>query len=341
MNKQFNNSEISAVFDEINVFEVAEKVTAPQFSMNTLTSEEKDMFATVDAWAKEIGQRGFDKDHQVSAFIQNVIQPEVYDTPDYLLEQILDKGSLGEFDFEELTTAPKNTLEVYEAAKGGTVDKSYIDFSKASVSRKMLQGETELRYSDLRRDGFKSIATMSTMMLESLRQKRFAMILNIVDNAITGGNQVFSVTGANVTSAAMDQLQAYLLDYADGSVQPSTISLSKYAQQIVRLVSGNAGLMSEEMKNQLHKTGLLGYYYGLQVNQISGAKKTSKGELLIPDKRIFGFGGKIGKFNEVGELRVYQDMDNQSEKVNLKFTGYEFEVGITDIEKVAKVTFSA
>ena len=34
-------------------------------------------------------------------------------------------------------------------------------------------------------------------------------------------------------------------------------------------------------------------------------------------------------------------MDNNAEKIDLKFTGYEFGVKVTDASKVAKITFTA
>lgn len=335
---KIHNTEVASIVNDINVYEIAEKFQAPSFSLNSLSSEEKDVVATVNAWAQEIGERGNDRDHQISAFIQNVIEPQVYNVPDELLEKILEKGSIGEFDAVEYSKVT-NTLEAYEAAKGGTVDKSYLDFGKIVPQRKHIQLDTELRYSDLRKNGFKTISNVATAAYDTLRNKRFFMILNMIDAAITAGDQVHDVTGATVNATAMDKIQQYLLDYSDNGL-PLTISLSKYAQQIIKLTA-TAGLMSEEMKNQLHRTGLLGYYNGLEINQIAGAKKTGRGELLLPDKRIFGFAGTVGSFNEVADLRVYQDMDNQGEKVNLKFTGYEFEVGLTNIERAAKVTFSA
>ena len=107
------------------MFDVAEKVEYKR----SLTAEEKEVYEISDAWAREIGKTGNDKDHEIAAFVNKVVNEEIYNAPDELLDAMFDRGSIGEFDDEEFTKTPKNTLEAIEAAKGGTVDRSYIDFS--------------------------------------------------------------------------------------------------------------------------------------------------------------------------------------------------------------------
>jgi hypothetical protein len=99
--------------------------------------------------------------------------------------------------------------------------------------------------------------------------------------------------------------------------------------------------MSDNMKEDFNRYGLINFYQGLKIAGISGAKKTAKGNLLIPDQRIFGVAGKVGQLDMRGDIRVYETMDNNKEKVDIKVTGYEYGYVITDISKVAKITLSA
>ena len=55
---------------------------------------------------------------------------------------------------------------------------------------------------------------------------------------------------------------------------------------------------------------------------------------------MFGIAGKIGTICDRGELRVLETMDNNKEKVSLKFTGYEYGYKITNPEKVGKITIA-
>lgn len=230
---------------------------------------------------------------------------------------------------------PKNTLVVHEAAKGGTVDKSFINISQAQRTSKHLQIESSLRYSDLRKNGFKSIAQITTYMREALRNKLFFDVMSKVDAIITGGDQLIN-DGAAPTKAAMDKLAAYLNDRGTNGI---AITLSKYAQAIPDM-SGYTSFMTEEMKSKVNRTGILDLYKGIQIAQISGAKKTGKGELLLPDKRIFGISDKIGDLDLRGEIRAYEDFDNKNETVEIKLTGFEYDVAFTDVENMAKIVLT-
>lgn len=328
------NTEIASLMNQNGkMYEWASKVEYKQ----TLDTEEKEISQVVDAWAKKIGQTGRDSNGEIAAFIQKTITPEVYDTPDEILDLIFNRGSIGEFDAKTYEIAPKNTLVVHEAAKGGNVDKSFIDIGSAVPVSKHLQTETELRYSDLRKNGFKTIATLTTFMRESLRNSLFYDILSKADTLIAGGDQLIT-DGSNTapTAVSMDKLAAYLLDRGEN---PLAITLSKYAMAIPSM-SGYASYMTEDMKGKLNRTGILDLYKGVQIAQVSGAKKTGQGQLLLPDKRIFGIAGKIGDLDMRGDLRVYEDFDNNNEKVKIKLTGFEYEVAFTDIEKMAKIVLT-
>ena len=55
------------------MFEVAEKI---EYKRN-LTSEEKEIYEFSDAWAREIGKTGNDKDHEIAAFVNKEVNEEI------------------------------------------------------------------------------------------------------------------------------------------------------------------------------------------------------------------------------------------------------------------------
>lgn len=301
-----------------------------------LTAEDKEISSVVDAWAKSIGEKGSDNNNEIAEYMVKTIQPEVYEVPDALLSQMFDRGTVGEFDDFQATVAPYNTLVAKEAGKAGTVDKSYINWTVLKPTWKHFQVETELRYSDLRRNGFKTIATMTTFAEEALKNKMFYTVFSIIDAAITGSDQAIVAGASNPTITAMDALALYLLD--NGS-NPMTISLSKYAQAIAKM-SGYSSYMSQDMLNSYNRYGLVNFYNGVKIASISGAHKTGDGQQLITDKRIYGIADKIGTLDMRGDLRVYETMDNKRETVEIKLTGFEFGVLIDKIIKVAKITLT-
>ena len=314
------------------MFDVAEKV---EYKRN-LTNEEKEVFEISDAWAREIGKTGNDKDCEIAAFVNKVVNEEIYNAPDELLDSMFDRGSIGEFDDEEFIKTPKNTLEAHEAAKGGTVDRSYIDFTAIKPITKNRQIETDLSYVDLRKNGFKSVATLTTYAKEALQNALFYDVFSMIDNAIIGGEQLVTAGGKVPTQTAVDAFNLYLLDRDPAAV---AVCLSKYAQALGRL-DGRSQYMSNAMKNEFNRYGLVNFIDGVRIASISGAKKTGKGQLMLPDLRIFGVAGKIGALDMKGELHTYEDMDNSNEKVIIRVKDFTYSVGITNIENCNKMVLT-
>ena len=314
------------------MFDVAEKV---EYKRN-LTNEEKEIFEISDAWCREIGKSGNDKDHEIAAFVNKVVNEEIYNAPDELLDSMFDRGSIGEFDDEEFVKTPKNTLEAHEAAKGGTVDRSYIDFTAIKPITKNRQIETDLSYVDLRKNGFKSVATLTTYAKEALQNALFYDVFSMIDNAIVGGEQLVTAGGKVPTQTAVDAFNLYLLDRDPAAV---AVCLSKYAQALGRM-DGRSQYMSNAMKDEFNRYGLVNFIDGVRIASISGAKKTGKGQLMLPDLRIFGVAGKIGALDMKGELHTYEDMDNSNEKVIIRVKDFTYSVGITNIENCNKMVLT-
>ncbi len=326
-------SEIKDIMSKEGVlFDVAEKVEYKR----QLNAEEKEIAEISDQWAKEIGKTAKDPECTIAEFINRTVNEEVYNAPDELLDQIFDRGSIGEFDDVEGHKDPKNTLVAHEAAKGGTVDRSYIDISVLKPTWKNRQVETDLSYVDLRRNGFKSIATLATFMKEACQNALFFDALSMADNAVTGGEQVITVSGATPTLEAMDKISLYLNDRGSDNV---IITLNKYAQAIRRM-SNFSQYMSDAMKDDFNRYGLVKTYDGIAIAGISGAKKTGTGSLLLPEKRIYGISNKIGNLDMKGEIHTYQDMNNQSEKVHIMLKDFTYGFMLTNIENFAKITLS-
>ena len=307
----------------------------------SLTAEETEISQVVDAWAKEIGTKGKDSDNEIAEFIIKTITDPVYSKPDALIEKMFDSDSIGEFDDYIINKTPKNTLVAYDAAKGGNVFKSYIDTSALTPTWKHAQVETEISYAQLRRGGFKNIAYLAVFAKEALDNKKIKDVFSALDTAIAGGNQVFAVTGGEsaLTKAILDKLSLYVLDYLADGDEGIMFGLNKYAQAIANM-SGYTSYMSDKTKDDYNRYGLVKEYGGCLIGGFSGARKAADGELLVPDKRIFGIAGKIGNICDRGELRVYETLDNNKERVSLKFTGYEYGIKITNPENVAKITFT-
>lgn len=327
------NTEIAEVMQAPGkVYEVAEKT---QYN-RVLNGEEKEIAEVMDAFVRDVGKTGRDTDKQIASFITKTVQDELYNAPDELLDSMFDRGNIGEFDDFQAERTVKNTLVAHEAAKGGNVPRSYLHLETLTPVWHNLQVETDLSYVDMRKNGWKSVANLTTFMTETLKNKMFAIVLNQVDAAIAGGEQKIDVSAAAPTMEAMDKLALYLNEYSDGS-NPFTVSLMKYCSQLRRM-TGYAQYLSDSMKDDFNRYGLVKTYDGVAITGISSAKKLGDGSLLIPDKRIFGIAGKIGELDMKGEIHTYQNEDNQNERVHLMVKDFTFGHAISHIERVAKIT---
>lgn len=326
--------EIAEAIKNVNIYEMAQKT---EYRPSLLTSDEKTVIAELDKHFKAIGTIGADPNREIATFIEKVVEEEYYNAPDEIFDLIFDRGTVGEFDDVKITKTPKNTLKSYEAAKGGNVPRSFLDFSELETKTKMLQVETDISYADLRKNGWKSIATLTNCAIESLRNQKFYTIFNAINNAITvGASNYLLETNNSLTQATMDAGALYTNDRAAG--QGVCIALSKYIQQASKLTS----FVSQSMIDEVHKAGVLGEYDGVKMTGISSAHKLADGSYQFPDKLMLFIAGKIGELDDRGEMRIYETMDNNDEKVHLKITGFEFSYSFNNnsLDNIFKVVMT-
>lgn len=311
------------------VFETASRT---KYNLS-LTSEQKEVAEVVDKWAKQIGERGSDPDCELSAFIIKTIEPVVYDTPDALIDGLFDRGSVDEFDDVHGLVNPKNTLKAYDATKGGSVPKSYIDYTELAPVWKSKQIETEISYTQLRKNGFKTVANLATFAEETLKNCLFNDAIAYLDSLITSSNtEQYFVSSGSLTQASIDQITLYLLEHG---VNPFILGRTKYAQQIARMTN-QVSFMSDEMKNNFNRYGLVDFVDGVRVAHIPSVVKVNE-QPVLPDNKVFGIADKIGNLDMKGSLRMYETFDNTAEKVDIKLTGFEYGFMISNPENVCKI----
>lgn len=335
MTNKLYSVELASAIKEKNIIELSERA-----KLNTLQADDKEAVEIIDNFAREIGNSGKSSENTflVSELIKKTVEPLLFQPDSSILNTVFDMGSVGEFDEARYTGLPKNTIKVYDSVRGGNVPKSYVDPGLFEPVKVGLQAETELNYSDLRRNGWKSIARMTELTRESFEQEMFYRLFAGVDSAldaVTGDQNIDGGSALTLTNA--DILARYLRDMSEGN--PFMVGLSKYIDPIARM-DGYETYLSSELKNELNRVGRIAMFDGVTLSSIPTAKKTAKGQPLLPDKRIFGIAGKIGEANMRGELRMYETPDNNAEKVYLKFTGYEFEYVIYYVDKIARIKFS-
>ena len=301
-----------------------------------LSAEEQEVRDQLDAYFKQVGKTGHDANHEIAAFITKVVNEEVYNTPDELLDALFDQGTIGaDDDFEAYKLPPKNTLVAHEAAFGGNVERSFLDISVLTPQWANYQIESDISFADLERGGWKTIALITEYAVAALKNTLFQVIFDKIDGAIVSGAENYiSVAQAMPTEIAMQQAALYIQDRTNGN-EGAFVARSKYVQAISLFPT----FVSQEMMNEVHRTGRLGTYQGVSLYPISSAKKLGDGSGLIMDKRIFGIAGKIGSLTMKGDIKTYQTEDVNKEVIHLLFKNFTFGYAFNKdtLENVVKV----
>ena len=330
------NTELSAIMSDDG--RLVEWANTLKYAPANLSSEDKEISAVMDAWAKEIGRTGFDRDHEISQLITKSITLETVSAASELIDSMFETDSIGEFDDYRAEVDPKNTIKVYDAVVGGNVDRSFIDHKVLKPTWNNLQAETDLSLQQLRRGGYKSVANMVNFINEAFELEKVARVIDIIDKAITAGNGAFSEAEATPSDAVMKSLALRMMDVTNGDM-PVIFGQNKYIMAIAGL-SGATTYLTDAVKNQYNTTGKVTDYAGCRLVGLSGVKKLANGNFIIPDKKLFATAGKIGTCITRGDTLVQQETDINSEKIHIKVSGYSFGTLINDAEKAAKVTFA-
>lgn len=325
-------TELAERIQNTDMFELACKTNN---NLIVKDSEDAEVIAELDAHFKKIAKNGHDPEHEIAAFIQETVNRTLDEAPDELLDRIFDVGTIGADDDFENVVDPKNTLIGYEAAQGGVVPRSYLDASVMAPTWKNRQIDTEISFKDIERNGWKTVAKITEYAVRELANLKFKDVFTAIDNAITSGAANYlAVGGTAVTDAAAQAASIYVNDRANGD--SVFVGMRKYMSQISHLTGYTP---SEAMREEIHLTGMLGMYEGTDLYPVSGVAKLGNGEPLFLDKRVFAVAGKIGKLNQKGEVKVYQETDVQKDKFVIYIKDYTYGWAFNDnaLENVYKL----
>lgn len=293
-----------------------------------LSQENIDMSAEIDVWAKEIGM-GLKPYHELSQYLTKVVQPIYEDAPYEMLETFFDFSSTGEFDnFEDIEDA-KNTLQAFEAARAvGNVDRTFIDYKSTAPVWKHVQLETEVTLEKLRKGGYKTVAELTQFAEAAIRNKIFALVMEVVDNIVVSGDNYG--TGA-LSEATVNAIVDYLNDMSNEGIILATSAKVNEVRNVIP-----TALMSEGMKDTLNSTGSLPVYRGIGFIGVPRTAKMADGTMPIDANTLYGVAGKAGEIINRGEMRVLSSQDNNAQKIHLIFTGVEFAVVVRHPENLFK-----
>ena len=272
-------------------------VSASKDRSIVLSQEDVEISNSINDYIKRLDKFGSQvAGEQIAQLVNVIVTDEVYNAPSEILDMIFDTTSYDEFDKVKVTKNIKNTLIAYESsARTGNVKKSYVDFTKGTVKETHLQIETELKMSDLRRQGALGVAEFALMALETFNNKKFAIVMDMIDGLIAGGDNAFECTGGSLTLAGINDFTGYLNDHiTEGS--PLAIGLSNIIRKVYQIANIEAK-MSDDMLTELNQKTYLAVKDGVSFVPIKAGKKMGDGSTLLKPDTFYGISGKVGKIN--------------------------------------------
>lgn len=260
---------------------------------------------------------------EIASIIIQVVEPEVFDVPNAMLEQVLEVVSIGEFDKVKVNGSPKNTLVAYESApRTGNVNKSYIDYAQGTIKETHLQIETELKMANLRREGAFGVAYLASMALQEFNRAKFRTILQWIEATVAGGSNIIDIAGGEIVADEVKAFTKYLKDNNFGANRPVIFANSSTADDLADVTPDK--WLSNELKNEFNSNGYLGTVRGCQLAQIPAGMKDGRGQQLIANDVAYGFADKVGFMYTAGAMRTLQSENINDETIHFKFTGVQF-----------------
>lgn len=289
-----------------------------------LSEREKAFSATIDEQVNQVWKYGnaMAKSH-IAEIIVKIVEPEVFDVPMEMMTQIFDNGTLGEFDDMEFESKWINGLVAKQSAiRTGNVEKTYLGSMDAKKEMTNLEINTEFPMAELRKPNGLGVAELALYALEAFNNAKYRFMLNFIETKV--GAKAFSGT---ITAGTVDPFLGYLYDYNESASNSQVIGLSNHIRTLSKTVKDGV-MYSESMKDALNKDAKLQVLDNSVLVPIKAGRKDGTGQTLIPDKKLYGFAGKVGTMLTRGELRTYIDQNNNSEVFDVLFKGVEFGVSV-------------
>lgn len=317
---ELSQAQVQNMMSNGNGLTWARKAVAKQ----ELSEEEKAFGMKIGEEVEKAYKYGSPTAH-IAQIIVEMIEPEIFDVPLELLGQIFDEGSLGEFDDVKYESKWINGLVARETAiRTGSVEKSYLGLMDATKEMTNLEIATEFPMSELRKPNGLGVAELTLNALEAFNNAKYRFMLNFVESKVIPTDNKF--TGA-ITAGALDDFFGCLYDNNDSTGYSQVVGLSNVIRSASKTTK-DGNMFSENMKDILNNDAKLQVLDNAVLVPIKAGRKDGNGQTLIPDKKLYGFSGKVGKSVTRGDIRVYLDQNNSNETFSVHFKGVEFGVAV-------------
>jgi hypothetical protein len=191
-------------------------------------------------------------------------------------------------------------MRAYWQGKGGQILSDVIRYERAQMPREEMVTAIDLHRDEIALDFWGTFQKLQNQAQEKLRQLPAFRLVELIQAGITAGSTFGSFASATLSSAQIDPVLESVANRSKGNI--SILGARQATRQLA-----NIGLeFSDDLKDQVFRTGQVGVYKGYQVVEVENFEDFA-GNLVLPTNELWIVGQNAGRLTYFGgQAKVQQ-----------------------------------
>jgi hypothetical protein len=192
-------------------------------------------------------------------------------------------------------------MRAYWQGKGGQILSDIIRYERAQMPREEMVTAIDLHRDEIALDFWGTFGKLQNQAEEKLRQLPTFRLVELIQAGITAGSTFGTFAAATLSSAQIDPILESVANRSKGNV--SIVGMRQATRGLASI-----GLdFSNELKDQIFRTGQIGVYKGYQVVEVENFEDFA-GNLVLPTNELWIVGQNAGRLTYFGAQAKVQQL---------------------------------
>ncbi len=196
-------------------------------------------------------------------------------------------------------------LRAYFQGKGGQILSDVLHYERNQMPREEMVTAIDLHRDEINLNFWGTFEKLQGQAREKLRQLPTFRLIELIQAGITAGTTFGSFAAATLTSQQIDPIIEAVANRSKGNV---TIV---GARQATRLLADIGLDFSDDLKDQIFRTGQIGVYKGYSVVEVENFEDFA-GNLVLPTNELWIVGQNCGRLTYFGAQAKVQQLSRPS-----------------------------
>jgi hypothetical protein len=192
-------------------------------------------------------------------------------------------------------------MRAYWQGKGGQILSDVIRYERSMMPREEMVTAIDLHRDEIALDFWGTFQKLQSQAEEKLRQLPAFRLVELIQAGITAGSTYGSFAAATLTDAQIDPVLETVANRSKGNI---TIL---GARQATRQLASIGLDFSNELKDQVFRTGQIGVYKGYPVVEVENFEDFA-GNLVLPTDELWIVGQNAGRLTYFGAQAKVQQL---------------------------------